>query len=127
MAAADPAVAARGWLAGWGLALSAAVGSAVEALIHALTGGRWREAGKPWLLAAASAAPVLCLLGGVLLLAQDLLFPWTGAPEGTGGSVEALYLDATSFTLRAVVILAIWATLGLLARAPRRRGSCSTG
>ena len=114
----DPAVAARGWLAGWFLALSVCVGSAVVALIHPLTGGRWRAAGEPWLSAAASATPLLCLLGAVLVLAQDLLYPstrpsWTS--EG-GGSVEALWLNTPAFTIRSIVVLAVFAGLGLLAR-----------
>ena len=121
----DPANAARGWLAGWVLALSVAVGSAVLLLTHALTGGGWRAAGEPWLTVAAGATPLLALGGTALFAGLGLLYPWAdGLSEG---SVARIWLNAPSWTLRLVVVLALWAGLGLVARQGPGRGVAAAG
>ena len=71
----DPAGAARGWLAGWALALSMTVGASVLLLVHALTGGGWRSAGEPWLSVAAGTTPFLALGGAILFSGLGPLYP----------------------------------------------------
>ncbi|EKE44607.1 hypothetical protein OCGS_1445 [Oceaniovalibus guishaninsula JLT2003] len=119
LAMADPLAAARGWLAGWVFALSVATGSAVVIHIHTLTGGRWRLAGDPWLGIAAAATPALALGGAVVFAARDLLYPWING-AGPWGEVGALWLNMPFWTLRLVLILAVWAGIALVAM--RRAG-----
>ena len=112
-----PAAAARGWLAGWLLAMMPCVGASVLILIHQLTGGIWRGAGEPWLSRLALLTPQVAMGGIPVMLSLGLIYPWAVAPGE--GSVATLWLVPWLFGVRGLCMLAIWSGLGLVApRAP---------
>jgi len=119
----SPRAAAAGWLIGFALASAVPVGSLVLLMIHRLTGGRWGEAVRPTLAAAAAAIPWLFLLILPLFIAIPLLYPWFGPAGGLERDVLAGYLNAPFFIARSLIALAGWSLLAiLLPRHDGRRG-----
>ncbi len=117
IAVAMPEAAARGWLVAWLFAMSCCTGAGVLLLIHSLTGGRWREAGEPWLSALSSLAPWVALGGLVLLATHAFLYPW--AKGEITGAFQRAWFSAPAFLGRGIAILVVWSWIGLMApRAP---------
>lgn len=105
--------AVRGWLVAWLFAMSCCVGAGALLLIHSLTGGRWRAAGEPWLLALSSLAPWVALGGGVVLATHGILYPW--AHGETTGAFQRAWFAGPFFVGRGIVILLVWGWIGLMA------------
>ena len=108
---------ALGWLVGWVFCLSITTGAAIWFLIAALTGGRWIEAGRPWLSALGMATPLVAAAGLLFIPAAPVLFPWWPADGSADTSTarETLYLNPAFFGIRAAGVLILWSLLGLMA------------
>jgi hypothetical protein len=101
---------ALGGLAGWLLLLSLTVGAAVWLLIGALTGGRWLAAAAPVLAPLSGVTWLVALLGVLLVPLVPVLYPWWGQ-----GAAPVAWFAPFSFAVRAVLVLVLWAAIGLLA------------
>jgi hypothetical protein len=110
----SPRVAAAGWLIGFASCSAIPVGSLVLLMIHRLTGGRWGEAVRPTLEAAAATIPLLVVLILPLFVAIPVLYPWSGAADGVKPDVLAVYLNVPFFIARSLVALAGWSVLAIL-------------
>lgn len=83
-------------------------------MIHHLTSGRWGWHLRPLLQASAATLPVILLAYLPLLLAMEILFPWT-EPLDTLPEVvrnKLAYLNVPFFAARAAVYATVW--LGLV-------------
>ncbi|MCE7028000.1 hypothetical protein [Jiella avicenniae] len=111
-----PAALARGFVAGWVVAISAGMGASILVHAHRLTRGRWGEAARPAFEGLASTVPFVALLGLVVILVQPLVWPWaSGSGLADKPDVAALYLNPWLFGLRTVIILAGWSVIAILA------------
>lgn len=106
----------HGWLIGFTAVGGVALGAAACLAIHALTGGRWGEVGRPSFLGGALTIPALIVLGLPLVLLARHLYPWAADPGAAGEGVAALVLNPTSVGLRSLVLLAVLTGFALLAR-----------
>ncbi len=111
-----PAALARGFVAGWIVAISAGMGASILVHTHRLTRGRWGEAARPALEGLAASVPFVALLGILVILVQPLVWPWAdGSGLAEKPDVAALYLNPWLFAVRAVVILIGWSVIAILA------------
>ena len=104
----------RGWLvafAGWSLI---PIGSMVLLLIHHLTGGEWGYAAAPVLRPTAAMIPLVALGFVPVLIALPEIYPWAADPSAIPADVARLYLNESSFLIRAVITLGGWSLLGIL-------------
>ena len=90
--------------------LGIALGSLAFLAIHGLTGGRWGDAVRAPLVAAAGTLPLFAVLFLPLLLGAKLLFPWTTHYVGD----RAAYLNLPFFAIRAAIYFACWIALALM-------------
>ena len=108
------------WLAALTCFLAWPLGSLALLFIHALTGGRWGYAIRPQLGAGIATLPLLVPALLPLPFVAHALYPWL-KPQVAAHLANRFYLNAPFFYGRAVLYLAIWLTLGILAvRALRR-------
>lgn len=115
-----PRAAAGGWLLGFVLCGSPAIGSVFALLIHALTGGRWLSAFADMFIATAATTPFLGLLFIPVLVFLPYFYPWVEGVNPPPDDVRGLYLNAPFFIVRSVVALSFWSVLGICL--PRLRG-----
>ena len=120
-------VALRGLLAAWLVTLAIPTGSFVLLLIHALTGGTWGQRLRPALAPAAASLPLVALVFLPIAFNLGALYPWAARPETVPPDVARLYLAPDLFLLRAVVILALWSVLAVLASWLPRLGPLTAG
>jgi hypothetical protein len=111
-----PAAVLHGWLIGFVAVGGIALGSVACLAIHALTGGRWGDAARPYLLACATTLPALLVLGLPFVVGANSLYPWSSHPGNAGTGVAALYLNTGSIGLRSVVLVVGLSLFMLLAR-----------
>jgi len=107
----SPRQAAFSWLAGFGFALTLALGALVFLLIQHATGATWSIVLRRPIEAAAGTLPLLALLFVPLLFALDDLYPWAGTGAGTAAIPEDVrqgYLNAPLFIVRAAICFALW-------------------
>jgi hypothetical protein len=92
-----------------------AVGSLALLMLQHLTGGGWGLVIRRPLEAATRTLPLMLLLFAPILLGAKQIYPWTNHEEMAKNAVlaekTANYLNLPFFTLRAVVIFAIWLLL----------------
>ena len=105
---------ARAWLVAFGAWSCVPIGSLVLLLVHRLTGGAWGRAAAPVLRPAAALTPLAAFAFLPVLLWLPGIYPWAADPAAAPPDVARWYLNATSFTVRAVVALGGWAVLGLV-------------
>ncbi len=100
-----PGAAAAGWLVGFTTVAAVVLGALALLLIHALTGGRWGDEGRPALAAAAAATPLLLPAFLLLVAAAPFVYPWVTQPGSAGPGVAARYLNLAFFAVRGLVLL----------------------
>lgn len=115
----DPAAVLRGWLAAFAFWVGLPLGALMLLLAHDLTGGRWGRAARAPLRAAATTMPLLALCLLPILFALPQIYPWA-RPEEAADLKNLFYLNAPFFIGRALVFVALWSVLALVAawRAP---------
>ena len=110
-----PPAAAQAWLTVAQFALGLPLGAVWILLIHTLTGGRWGEVIRPWLLPIAALLPIGLAMFVPLLVLQPLLFSWTVIePDALPAVVRAKlpYMAPAFVVLRFVVCAAAWLAIG---------------
>lgn len=112
--AVDPGAVLRGWLAGFAVWVGLPLGSLMLLLAHDLTGGRWGRAARGPLLAAALTMPLVGLFLLPILFGLPQLYPWA-RPEVAATLPNAFYLNTPFFVARAVLFVALWSLLALVA------------
>ncbi|ORE98883.1 hypothetical protein [Aurantimonas sp. 22II-16-19i] len=123
-----PAALARGFVAGWIVAISAGMGASILVHTHRLTRGRWGEAARPTLERLAATVPFVAILGLVVILVQPLVWPWAdGSGLAEKPDVASLYLNPVLFGVRTVVILAGWSIVAILAAGFGPQGRLASG
>ena len=100
-----PGIVLHGWLIAVTSVAAPALGCMAWLAIHALTGGRWGERGRPALLGGAAVLPLVFLLMLPVILADGRLFPWAADPNAAGPGVASLYLNTGFLALRSLVLL----------------------
>jgi hypothetical protein len=83
------------------------IGSMALLLIHALTGGRWGIALRPWLLLGIATLPLLLPALVPLLLGVHELYPWT-RPAVAANLANGFYLNLPFFLGRIAGYLIVW-------------------
>jgi hypothetical protein len=104
--------------------LCLSVGSLANLMVHQLTGGRWGEALRGPLVAAARLVPILALLCFPLLFGLPQLYRWMADPASVAD--KSWWLNRPFFLLRSALYLVVWSVLALrwlvlAARAPGPR------
>ncbi|WAP68651.1 hypothetical protein [Jiella pelagia] len=123
-----PAAVARAFVAGWIVAISAGMGASILVHTHRLTRGRWGDAARPALEGLAATVPFVAILGLVVILVQPLVWPWAdGSGLAEKPDVAALYLNPLFFGVRAIVILAGWSVIAILAAGFGPQGRLASG
>jgi hypothetical protein len=93
----------RSYLFAWLFLLGITLGAMANLMVHSLTGGRWGEAMRPPLLAAARLMPWVALLFLPILLGMARLYPFATEP---GHWLNTPFVAARSFAY-----LVIWVVL----------------
>ncbi|MCB8839663.1 hypothetical protein [Aurantimonas sp. VKM B-3413] len=114
-----PQAVAQAYLAGWLVLIAGGMGATVLIHTYRLTGGRWAEAAIFSLRALAATVPVVALCGILVIAAQPLIYGWVTEGLDDRPQVEALYLNPWLFALRALLILAGWSLIAVLATTGR--------
>lgn len=122
------------WLAAWWFCCGLVMGGLANVWVHNLTGGRWGEAIRGYLLGLAPGMWLLALLFLPLLFGMRELFPW--APHADAGPLrwagelkpeharfKSVWLTPWFFALRSLCYLGIWSLLAWLSRRPALRRS----
>lgn len=106
----------RSWLAATLTLAALPLGAQATLMMHGLTGGRWGQASRPFLLALAGTTPLLVVSILPLLFGLDSLFSWT-RPEAELPEVvrnKLLYLNVPFFILRTLFYCVLWLGLAWL-------------
>ncbi|HEX4025758.1 MAG TPA: hypothetical protein VHX52_13805 [Steroidobacteraceae bacterium] len=105
--------------------LGLSLGSLANLMLHQLTGGRWGDALRGPMVAAAGLLPLVAIFCFPLLIDLPLVFRWMGDPASVAD--KSWWLNRPFFLARAALYLAIWSVLALrwLALAARARGTRS--
>jgi hypothetical protein len=105
--------------------LGLSLGSLANLMLHQLTGGRWGDALRAPMMAAAGLLPLVALFCFPLLIDLPLVFRWMGDPASV--AAKSWWLNRPFFLLRAALYLAIWSALALrwLTLAARAHGTRS--
>ena len=100
----------QSYLFAWLFWLGIALGSVALLMMHDLTGGKWGNAIRGPLSAAALTLPLLAILFIPVLAGVHALYPWThsNAPQVIR---KAIYLNIPFFIVRAVLYFACWIAL----------------
>jgi len=104
-------LALRSYLFVYLFCLALSLGSLANLMLHQLTGGRWGEALRGPLSAAASLLPVVALFALPLLIDLPAVFHWMSAP----GSVadKHWWLNRPFFLARSAFYLVLWSLMSL--------------
>lgn len=87
------------------------LGSLANLMVHQLTGGRWGEALRLPLLAAASLMPIVALCCFPLLIDLPVVFSWMAHPALAAS--KSWWLNPTFFLARSAFYLAVWSALAM--------------
>jgi hypothetical protein len=101
------------WLYWAGLSL----GSLAVLLLHNLTGGKWGDAIRPILRAAAGVLPLMAILFLPIVMRPERLFEWADPSRVASDPIlkhKQPYLNVDFFQVRAAIYFALWLALLLL-------------
>jgi hypothetical protein len=105
----------RSYLAGYLFWVGIAIGALALLMLQHLTGGGWGLVIRRVLEAATRTLPLMLVLFIPILLGAHSIYPWTHHEEITAHPALAekarLYLNLKFFSLRAVIVFAIWLLL----------------
>ncbi len=104
---------AQGWLIGFVVWNSVAVGSLVLLLIHRLTGGRWGNRLAATLVPCAATLPLGALAFLPLAFGLSAPYRWAAGSVSVRPELAHLYLNEPAFLLRTFVALIGWSILAL--------------
>ena len=121
----EPDVFAYAWLAAVSAWTGWPLGCLALLLTHALTGGRWGFAIRPYLLDGIGTLPLLLAAIIPLLFVWPELYPWL-RPVGTGTFGNAFYLNAPFAIGRGIIYLIVWFGLAAFALRAATRGVIAT-
>jgi hypothetical protein len=113
----EPAAFSYAWLAALSAWIGWPLGCLALLLTHALTGGRWGVAIRPYLLIGIGTLPLLLPAVVPLLFVLPKLYPWLRP-----GSVGTFYLNATFAVGRGIFYLIVWFGLAAFALRAATRG-----
>jgi len=104
------------YLVGYLFWLGIALGSMGLSMLHHLTGGSWGLVIRRPLEAGAATVPVLALLFLPIAFGMQTLYPWARADSAAAlaQSLNASYLNETSYLLRAAGYFGVWTALAFL-------------
>lgn len=122
----DPSAFAYAWLAALTAWVGWPLGCMALLLVHALTGGRWGDAIRPYLLAGLGTLPLLVLALLPLLLLAPHLYPWMH-PDIDLHLPNRFYLNQPFAVGRLIFYLASWFAIGALVLRSARRGVIPLG
>lgn len=132
----EPHGALQAWYAATVFWTGISVGGLAILMLHHLTSGAWGWHLRPLLRAAAQTLPLVLLAYVPLLIAMDMLFPWT-EPRHTLPEIvqkKTAYLNEPFFLARMALYAAIWGGFALLLTTgrsvgggERRLGSAAAG
>ena len=105
---------AQGWLIGFVVWSSVAVGSLVLLLIHRLTGGRWGDRFAPALVPCAATLPLGALAFLPLAFGLSAPYRWAAGTVSLRPDLAHLYLNEPAFLLRTFIALIGWSILAVL-------------
>ena len=105
---------AQGWLIGFVIWSSVAVGSLVLLLIHRLTGGRWGDEMAGALVPCAATVPLAALAFLPLAFGLSAPYRWAAGTASARPDLVHLYLNQPAFLLRTSVALIGWSFLSVL-------------
>jgi hypothetical protein len=120
----EPAIFPHSWLAALAAWIGWPLGCLALLLTHVLTGGRWGDAIRPYLVAGIGTLPLLLPAVVPLLFVLPRLYPWL-QPDVASALVNHFYLNAPFAAWRGICYLIVWFGLGALALRSFRRGSMS--
>jgi hypothetical protein len=111
-----PADMARAWLVLADLFIGFPLGAMMLLMLDDLTGGRWGEAIRPWLLAIAGTLPLALLAFVPLLFGLGAVFPWTADPGTLSLTAQhkLAWLNGPGVVLRFIVCAVLWLAIALL-------------
>jgi hypothetical protein len=104
----------QGWLIGFVVWSSVAVGSLVLLLIHRLTGGRWGDKLAPTLVPCAATLPLGALAFLPIVFGLSAPYQWAAGTASVRPDLVHLYLNEPAFLLRTFVALIGWSILAVL-------------
>lgn len=107
-----PTAFAFAWLAALSVWIRWPLGCLALMLVHALTGGRWGLAIRPWLLLGIGGLPLLLPTIVPVLLLLPHLYPWAHADAQLA---NAFYLNLPFAAVRCVLYLIVWFVVAALA------------
>lgn len=110
----EPAAFAHAWLAALTAWLGWPLGSLALLLTHALTGGRWGDAIRPYLLAGLRTLPLLLPALLPLLFVLPHLYPWLHA-DAARELPNTFYLNLPFGIGRGIAYVVVWFVIGALA------------
>ena len=105
---------AQGWLIGFVIWSSIAVGSLVLLLIHRLTGGRWGDRLAAALVPCAATVPLAVVAFLPLAFGLSAPYRWAAGTASARPDLVHLYLNQPAFLLRTFVALIGWSILAVL-------------
>jgi hypothetical protein len=105
---------AQGWLIGFVIWSSVAVGSLVLLLVHRLTGGRWGDRLAVTLVPCAATLPLAALAFLPLAFGLSAPYRWAAGTASVRPDLVHLYLNEPAFLLRTFVALIGWSILAVL-------------
>ena len=105
---------AQGWLIGFVIWSSVAIGSLVLLLVHRLTGGRWGDELAATLMPCSATLPLVTLAFVPLAFGLSAPYPWAGGTIELRPGLAQLYLNQPAFLLRSLVAFIGWTILAVL-------------
>lgn len=111
-----PGPALHGWLIGFAFGGAVPLGALALLTVHSLTGGRWGDAARPALGAAASTLPIALLAAVPVFGFARWIYPWAADLSAAGADVGRLYLNVPFAALRSFVVLVILSGFSVAAR-----------
>lgn len=113
----DPTQFYKSYLLAYVFVLGVPLGSLGLLMVHHLSGGRWSLVLRRTFEASARTLPMMAILFVPVLLGIHSLYEWSHADVVAKDPIlqhKAAYLNATGFTVRAVVYFVLWSGMALL-------------
>jgi hypothetical protein len=122
----DPSAFAYAWLSALAVWIGWPLGCMGLLLIHALTGGRWGDAIRPYLLAGIAMLPMVLIALVPLLFVAPHLYPWMH-PDVGPHLANGFYLNRPFAIGRLIFYLVCWFAIGALVLRAAGAGTALTG
>jgi hypothetical protein len=122
----DPSAFAYAWLSALVAWIGWPLGCMALLLIHALTGGRWGDAIRPYLLAGIATLPMVLIALVPLLFVAPRLYPWMH-PDVGSHLANHFYLNQPFAIGRLIFYLACWFAIGALVLRSAGAGAAPMG